>query len=215
MAADETDTDIDDAGELELEGAREYVIKQRCEDIIEARRQALDALAKYHALRQEASTQSDIKELNTHVAGQVWQFAFESKTLLSQTGAGETVWEQEDLGRWRLGEPQVSEEIRRIDRYRVQGRAPTDQTPTLRLVGVREFVDLSPPVTVEATAEVVPSGTHSPMPETRTVTYREAPPRDILVAVFEAVDGVVSDLGLAPEVNDATDDGEFDYEDLI
>jgi hypothetical protein len=211
----EVEVEIADAGELELEGAREYVIKQRCEEILKARQQAIEALSKYHALRHEASGQSDIEELNTHVAGQVWQFAFECKRLLSQTETGKAVWEHEDLGHWSLGDPDVDAEIRRIDQYRVQGRAPTMQTPTIHLVGVREFVDLAPPVSVEVIGEVLPSGVHAPTPEKRTLTYQETPPRRILVNVFDAVDGVVSELGLAPEVQPAEDDAKVDYEEIL
>ena len=58
-------------------------------------------------------------------------------------------------------------------------------------------------------------GQHSPTPEQRTVSYRDSPPREILVEVFDAVDGVISDLGLAPEVQPADDDAKVDYEDLI
>jgi len=211
----EVEVEIADAGELELEGAREYVIKQRCEEILGARQQALDALAKYHALQQEAAGQSDIEELNTHVAGKVWQFAFESKRLLSQTEVGEIVWDREELGHWSLGQPDVDPEIREVKQYCVAGRTPTGQVPTIHLVGVKEFVDLAPPVTVEIIAEVLPSGVHAPTPEKRTLRYQETPPREILVNAFDAVDGVVSELGLAPEVQPAEDDAKVDYEEIL
>jgi len=217
MATEESDPQsgsTDD--ELELEGAREFVIKERCEDILEARRKALDALSKYHSLRQEAAHHGDVEELDTHVAGLVWGFAFESKQLLSQTEAGTDVWESHDLGVWQVSEPQVDETVRNVLSYRIPNRGETrGQAPVLQLHGVAEFVDLAPPVSVQATVEVLPSGRHSPSPETRTVTYRQSPPREILVEVFDAVDGVIGELGLAPEVQPAEDDAKIDYEDLI
>jgi hypothetical protein len=219
MAVDEPDAETDDAapgGDLQLADAEEYVIKQRCEAILDARQQALDLLSNYHTLRQQASNEREDGEIQSSVASTVWQFAYEAKHLLQQTDAGQQVWTDEQLGTWELSTPSVNGDVRRVREYRVKGRGTVrDGPPVIPIVGVREYVDLAPPVTVQAVAEVVPGDRRAPRPETRTVAEQQSPPREILVTVFDAVDGVVSDLGLAPEVKPAREEAAFDYEDLL
>lgn len=201
--------------QLRLAGAEEFVIKQRCEDILEARRQALNALAQAPAVM--AESREERRQLRTELSGRVWQYAYESKQLLSQTDAGEEVWEDTEIGTWRIPTPPGPRDVQNVYGYEVGGIQPTLENgqATLTLHGIAEFVDLSPPVRVKADIDVLESGVHRPSPERDVISYAAAPPRSISVSAFELVDEVVSDLGMTPEVDAAEGRVEASYEDIL
>lgn len=218
-------SDGDDGDELvqAADGVDEFIDKARVRSLFQARDEAADAVRRArireHELGKTRPADEARRIINESVRANVAAYVLEAEPLLKNTSTGLNYWQSYEVGPIRLPRrcPANVEWEGRPSRtvHDVPDGLLDEGRTTIAVPGIRHFVRLPSPLTVEWSGLVQSAGLNRGTgAEQKTVDV--AMPRRVSEDVFRAINKLLADLGIGLDA-EAIEDGEasYDYSDLL